>query len=397
MLLLVNSPPWGKGTGEHYLRSLAEHLPRGALCRYSIVQQEPPGDHSEWLGFPSAVTTFRLPALPVLSSIAYLRFRMRGLRPLLRSVFSFSERERPQMIWAVLSSPLIYLLAHRVAAALKIPLLVSVLDPPDYLAKNLHLDPFARRNANQQFSRCMRSSRRVAVMSEQMAEEYGRIYGAACTVVRSGVHPSLWAAERAATAEASELVIGFAGSMYAKGEWRALLRSIESVKGVLHGRRVKIRFVGRWPRLGMPRTALVEHHEPVSPAEAIRLMSEVDFCYLPYWFDRSYARTVQLSFPSKLSAYVAAGRPVLYHGPAGSTPTRFLARYPVGVCCGSNQAAPLVAAMEHCAGNPELLHGYPAARSRALAEELGLEASIRQFAAFLGIARSDLASLRMVH
>jgi glycosyltransferase involved in cell wall biosynthesis len=395
VLLLVNSRPWGSGTGEHYLRSLAIHLPQGALCRYSTIQEKPPTDHVEWLGFPSTVTEVRLPALPVLSSLAYVRFRMGGgLQRLLRSVVAFSERERPELIWAVLSSPGIYMLAHRVAASLKLPLVCSVLDPPEYLIENLHFDPLVCRMVKEEFKADMLASRRIAVMSEEMGDEYARIYGVPCTVIRSGVHPSLLAPERAVDSNPNELVIGFAGSMYAKKEWRALLRSIESIKGVLHGRKIKIRFVGRWPRLGVSRTALAEHHQPVSPAEAIRLMSEVNLCYLPYWFDHRHARTARLSFPSKLSTYVAAGRPVLYHGPADSTPTHFLAKYAVGISCDSNNAASLLRAIECCAWDAELLGAYPAARSKALGEELGLEATVRRFAVFLGVARSDLAPLR---
>jgi hypothetical protein len=396
MLLLVNSPPWGTGTGEHYLRSLAHHLPEGALCRYSIVQEEGPPDHEEWLGFRSTVTKLRLPALPILSSIAYARFRMGGLARLLRSVIAFSEREKPSLIWAVLSSPVIYLLAHRVAASLKVPLICSVLDPPNYLIENLRLDPFVRMSVKEEFRSCLLASRQVAVISDEMAEEYAVTYGAACTVIRSGIHPSLWAAERPTDPDPNELVIGFAGSMYAKSEWRAFLRSIESVKGVLRGRKMKIRFVGRWPRFGVPRTDVAEHYRPVSPAEAIRLMSEVDLCYLPYWFGRRYAATAQLSFPSKLSAYVAAGRPVLYHGPASSTSAHFLTKYPVGVSCGSNNASSILGAIERCAWDTALLRGYPTARSKALEEELGLERMIRQFAVFLGAERSELAPLRTV-
>ena len=119
-------------------------------------------------------------------------------------------------------------------------------------------------------------------------------------------------------------------------------------------------------------------------------MSEGDLCYLPYWFDRRYARTTQLSFPSKLSAYVAACRPILYHGPATSTPARFLSKYPVGVSCVSNSSTSLLGAIERCVWDEELLRGYPAARCKALEEELGLEAMIRRFAIFLGVDRSDL-------
>jgi hypothetical protein len=49
--------------------------------------------------------------------------------------------------------------------------------------------------------------------------------------------------------------------------------------------------------------------------EMLRQLSATDFCYLPYWFTQEKRRHAELSFPTKLTTYLAAGRPVLYHGP----------------------------------------------------------------------------------
>ena len=53
-----------------------------------------------------------------------------------------------------------------------------------------------------------------------------------------------------------EIIIGFAESMYAKNESRTLFKSIESIKGLLRGKSIKIKFVGKWPKLGMPQTEI---------------------------------------------------------------------------------------------------------------------------------------------
>ena len=50
--------------------------------------------------------------------------------------------------------------------------------------------------------------------------------------------------------------------------------------------------------------------------EMLRKLSATHFCYLPYWFTLEKRRHAELSFPTKLTTYLAAGRPVLYHGPA---------------------------------------------------------------------------------
>lgn len=393
ILLLVNNPPWGAESGQHYLGALARHIPSGALCRYSTVQEAIPAGHRDWLGFPSAATRIRMPALPVFSTLAYAAFARNGVEKLLRSLLEYAKQEKVEKIWAVVTSPVTYLLAHRAAAALQIPMVCTVLDPPEYLIGNLRMDPDTGRAVSEEFAACVRASERVAVVSHGMAAEYSRRFDAKCIVMPAGIHPSLWMPERPRKSNPEELVIGFAGGLYAKREWQALLGSIQSVGGTLGGRRIKIRFVGRWPLRGVSRPGCVAYHAPVSQSEAIRLMSETDVCYLPYWFDSRHETTVRLSFPSKLSSYVAAGRPILYHGPAESSPAYFLSKHPVGVCCHSNEHKALLEAMERCIEDEAFLAGYCQARAKALDEELGAEAMLRSFARLLGAERSELAPL----
>ena len=72
-----------------------------------------------------------------------------------------------------------------------------------------------------------------------------------------------------------------------------------------------------------------------STTDAVAILSECDVCYVPYWFDAAFRAGVELSFPNKVSLYLATGRPVFFHGPRRSTPTRFLERWPVGLACHS--------------------------------------------------------------
>ena len=54
--------------------------------------------------------------------------------------------------------------------------------------------------------------------------------------------------------------------------------------------------------------------------DAVAILSACDVCYVPYWFDEAFRPGVELSFPNKVSLYLAAGRPILYHGPEQATP-----------------------------------------------------------------------------
>ena len=128
-----------------------------------------------------------------------------------------------------------------------------------------------------------------------------------------------------------------------------------------------------------------------STTDAVRILASCDICYVPYWFDEAFRPGVELSFPNKVSLYLAAGRPILYHGPRRGTPTRFLERWPVGVACHSLEVQPIVETLATAAID-ETFHACAAtAIPHVLREELGLHVFRRRFAEFLGVSEAVLA------
>jgi hypothetical protein len=63
----------------------------------------------------------------------------------------------------------------------------------------------------------------------------------------------------------------------------------------------------------------------------LRKLSATDFCYLPCWFAPEKRRHAELSFPTKLTTYLAAGRPVLYHGPAYAWAAQVMRDWRLGI------------------------------------------------------------------
>jgi hypothetical protein len=132
----------------------------------------------------------------------------------------------------------------------------------------------------------------------------------------------------------------------------------------------------------------------LSLADALTELASTDVAYVPYWFDRGHARAAQTSFPNKISAYVAAGVPVFYHGPRESSPADFLQRYPVGQSCHSLDAADIQRTLRTLLFDRALRESFARARQCVLEECLGLEAMLRRFAELLGIERDQLLPLR---
>jgi hypothetical protein len=82
-----------------------------------------------------------------------------------------------------------------------------------------------------------------------------------------------------------------------------------------------------------------------SQEETIKLLSEVDVLYCPYWFDPAFYDESRLSFPSKLTTYLAAGRPVFFHGPEYASPAEFLKARNAAECCFSLDSAAIIASL----------------------------------------------------
>jgi hypothetical protein len=112
---------------------------------------------------------------------------------------------------------------------------------------------------------------------------------------------------------------------------------------------------------------------------------------VPYWFDEAFQPAVELSFPNKISLYLAAGRPIVFHGPHRSTPTRFLERWPVGIPCHSLDPRDIAASLLTAATDATFHETAARAIPEALREELGMHRFRERFAEFLGVDDAVLA------
>jgi hypothetical protein len=299
------------------------------------------------------------------------------------------------LVWLPLISPLSHLIAAPLAKKHQIPLVTMVWDPPDYLLADHYVGVTGNRLQfyMSAFRGALNASRRCAVVSQGMRRAYESEYGVDCTVICHGIHPDLWHTADSTGPARGELVIGYAGNVYALDQWRALLGALNSVNWQLHGRRVTLKVYNR--ELGFepsaPANIQMRGWRPMS--EVISELAVMDACYLAYWSDPGHRSVVEKSFPTKLSTYVAAGTPVLYHGPVDSSPADFIARHPVGETCGSLQSEEILAALSRCTDPARRSDTAKAARI-ALEDELGWGVMRSHFAETLGIEEECLRGIR---
>jgi hypothetical protein len=206
-----------------------------------------------------------------------------------------------------------------------------------------------------------------------------------------GLPESQWIRPSGPRSPNEPFVIGYAGSLYARKEWDALMSALGSVGWRLGGRDVMIRVLASALDVRASGPARIEFLGWQSTTDAKSILSNCDICYVPYWFDEACRPGVELSFPNKISLYLAAGRPIFFHGPRESTPASFLARWPVGLACHSLDASVIVETLRRAATDAAFHAAAAAAIPTVLREELGLHIFRRRFAEFLGVDANVLA------
>jgi hypothetical protein len=391
VLLITQGDPRSTGVGELFLSELASHYPAGRLVRYTLVAGAVDAIPDRWLGFRSVTRHVEYSSLPILSTWSQLAFVRRSLPPITAQIDSLISQHHIDLIWISLNSANMVSLAERLLAG-RTPVVGIVWDDPEYLAAAQHLDPWTTRRTLRRFASVLPALRRVGVASDGMAALYGPKYGVRGIVMIHGIHPSRWRQSRASATPTSEYTVGFAGSLHCKREWNALIDALDDWNR-REPTRVKVRFIGRFPRRVARRAPFVDTVGPLSLDDTLTELASTDVAYVPYWFDRRHAWAAQTAFPSKISAYVAAGTPVFYHGPRQSSPAEFLQRYPVGLSCHSLEIADIQRTLRTLLFDQEVRASLAGARAGALEDRLGSEAFLRRFAELLGIDRTQLLPL----
>jgi hypothetical protein len=401
VLLLTGTLPSASSVGGLILRDLTRLYPRGRLSCFALLNSgaECVNADPDWLPRQLVMLPRSFDADwhrgPPGRILTHARFRLSRHwyeRSLVRQTLEFGRRLDVQLIWAVLDRPVVYRLAPAVADLLNVPLVSTVWDPPDSVCVNANLDRFSAAMAVRDFDRALSRATRCTVMTEAMAREYATRHRIQTVIMRhvTAAADCLEPARRPNSH--GPFTIGFCGSLYAVREFRALLAALDAAGWQIAGRSVRLRVMtGALSGAIGPRAA-VEWLGWRPQRETIRTLGESDVNYLPYWFDPRRRNAVRLCFPSKLTTYLAAGRPILFHGPAESAPAEFMRRHPVGVCCHSPTGADLIGGLTRFATNTDAYQCATTAIADVRDREFSAAKLGERFAALLGIPESSLTS-----
>lgn len=389
-------PPCKNYTAGLVLDQLCRFMPRGSISCFSVVNPLITATISPdlaWIPVEYARKPredgghLLLTRLGSFSSVFIETYHsLLTINALANKAIAFGKKYGADAVWCILEGQTLIRLARRVAKGLGVPLLAQVWDPPYWWLRENGVDRLTTSLVLKEFTTVLRESAGCATASWAMAEQYSSDFGVKTMPVIPSLDSNLAVPPAAEIHDSKEFIIGLAGQIYSVQEWEALIAALDSVNWQIAGREVRIRLLGRNPVLKATAKVKIEFLGWATQEETIRLMSEADVLYCPYWFDPLFEREARLSFPSKLTTYLAAGRPVLFHGPSYASPAKFLTDNHAGICCNSLGKTHIIDCIMNLIQDRHLYESVAHNGSSAFHKHLTLETMKNNFVRFLECA-----------
>ncbi|MCA8992780.1 MAG: hypothetical protein KDA88_12400 [Planctomycetaceae bacterium] len=281
---------------------------------------------------------------------------------------------KPDVVLCVLESGMAVQVMARLVKSLTIPVRTIVWDDVDTFCPDGNLDHWTRITIAKDFKTVLQASECVAVICENMQAAYQRDYGIDSFVLRHGMPQVEGASSRSQKGD-DVLRIGFAGSITTPDCIRSFISTLDGLGWNIAGRKVCLRMLGARFQLGTLSKQWIEYLGWRDVSETRDLLGECDLLYLPQSFEPKLRHLSELSFPTKLSTYVAARRPILLQAPEYASLREFWARYPLGPVIESLDAKDVQSGIEaivHCddAQQANWLQTIAKAHEEALSEDL---------------------------
>lgn len=285
------------------------------------------------------------------------------------------------IVWSILDCPTVIQVASDVASRLRKPMVALVWDAPELLVNSLTMDRWSGAAMQNRFAAIMRSADRVGVICEQMQQAYQKQFGGdKYVVLRHGIRDELW---KNATHDLERLIIGFAGSITAAQPFRQLIAALDEHNWTVNGKHVTLRLIGSRYTLDSRKAQHIEFFGWRSLDETVRLLSECHLAYLPQPFENHLRPLAELSFPTKLTTYLAAGCPVLLHAPEYGSVVPFMTQHSIGVGCQSLATEEIAAALSQLdrQSRPDL----SSAIDRTRRDEFSSDTFLQRFRQLIGV------------
>lgn len=404
LLVLSCTPPGPQGVGGIILRDLFAMMPAGKLAGYFPVNKPQAAQLPDELAqVPAAFAQVRFehaapsrlgrPGRAFAALTNQLAFR-RHLQGLVAQAVALGQSHRAEAVWAILDAPTSIAMAEPVARALGKPLICLVWDDAQHLAASLGLDRLASAAMARHKAIALQAAERCAVIGETMQRRYAADYGTTGVILRHGLPRQHLQTLRKCDNGEQVFSLGFAGSMSAPCAFNALLAALDSTNWTIAGRAIELRLVG--PRFDMRsnQPALFRSYGWRSLSETISILSGCDATYLPQPFAKERRNLAELSFPTKLTTYLATGRPILLHAPEYASLPQYHLRHPLGMYCRSEEPKVIIESLNRLITDSEAYEQASASARKVYECDFTEQQFRNSFAQFLAVAPEMLSHHR---
>lgn len=389
VLLVSAVPPSTQYTGALMLHSLCQTLKPEQLSCFGIITPSLNTDiHEQWSSIP-----YRYRFKPTESQVRRLPGRLGALESFLkeelinavaipklgREIIEFAHYTGASLIWCTLEGQTLIRVAEYLQNNTPLPIVTQVWDPPGWWLRDNNVDGWSHKKVITQFGRVLTKSKAVAVASWSMEEEYKKAFKCNAISVIPGMPENL--AKNCNSVRESQNIfrIGFAGQFYSRKEWEFLLGTLESMNWTIGEKKIEIKVLGKTCSGQAFGPANIHYLGWRDQEESLAILADCDILYCPYWFDSIHETEARLSFPSKLTTYLASGKAVLFHGPAYSSPSRFLAKWDAAAQCNVLEKQTLSSLLIELAEKPEMRKKFQKNGNKAFRAELTNEKMHSQF------------------
>jgi len=258
---------------------------------------------------------------------------LRSMRPS-KALLEWIRGFGPDVIYSQLGDLPIIELVRGLVAETGSPFALHVMDDwPESKYREGALAPLARARMRRGLHALVEDAGVLLAISERMASEYAERYGRPFTAVHNPVDLDRWDADAAAHPRSREaegegtLVLVYAGRIGNANV--SSLRDVAEAVGRLSSSGEPLQLHVYTNDIGAPAVAALAAcpgvivRPGVEYAQVPGLLAASDALLLPLDFDERALRFARLSMPTKVSEYLAAGRPVLTYAPRESAVAQY--------------------------------------------------------------------------
>jgi glycosyltransferase involved in cell wall biosynthesis len=366
--------------GNIFLSQFESLFEKGKFSRFSLVNTlSSDTEETVWKERPVRLVKNQFSAIPIISSIRIQQFCKQKLKMVLQYAQEEIEKYSPEIIWGVLNSVNQIFFIDALMQRVDLPFVITIWDSPELLIQRLRLDTWTAQNVLFTFYKILNKAKHVTVICDGMGKYFEK-NGTATpySVIHTGILEESKVSIRKQKPKSDVLHIAFTGSIYSKLEWNAFVQAIEYWNKT-HQQKIEFHVAGSLPKFGIYFPKFIDYRGILSPNEANLLLQRADIAYLPYWFDKKKEMVVKTSFPSKLSAYIAMGIPVFFHGPHYASVCQVMKKYRIGISCHSLDVKNIIATLKQLLDDNLFYDNYYIERKNVFDEELSSIVMINRY------------------